>query len=331
MIRQWREEQGKLLVLDAGDLLYPTVSAVPSETQKIVMDLKAMAIVEAFNHMGCDAITIGDDDLLFGRENLLRILNQAAFPVVSANLIDAESGDSFFQAYVIKEVGGLKVGIFGLSCEPRPPLVDRFDGLTVLDPFKIAPQTVAALREKCDIIVLLSHLGYAKDMELARKIDGIHLIVGGHTGVNLSFPRIIRNTVVLQVAKRGRRLGRVDLRVRDLSRPFVNVATRDMLKRRFDQIDSNLKSLGEKSPEDTAKTERQREMLKLRKAETEKLLRSQENANDVENRIVSFTDEVAMDAACVEVLNPYLSKISEAERASRSAGQSSSGSSTVPE
>ena len=331
MIRQWREEQGKLLVLDAGDLFYPAVSAVPSETQRIMMDLKAAAIVEAFNHMGCDAITIGDDDLLFGREDLLRILNQAAFPVVSANLIGTESGDPLFQPYVIREAGGLKIGLFGLSSEPRGPLADRFDGLTVLDPFASAPRMLAILREKSDIIVLLSHLGYAKDMELARKVDGIHVIVGGHTGVNLSYPRIIRNTVVVQVSKRGRRLGRIDIRIKDVSRPFVNVATREMLKRRLHQIDYTLDSLGEKSAEDTAKTERQREMLKLRKAETEKVLRSQENANEIENRIVPLTDEIAMDAGCAEVLNPYLNKISEAERASRSAGQSSSGSSTAAE
>jgi len=162
-------------------------------------------------------------------------------------------------------------------------------------------------------------------------VDGIHVIVGGHTGVNLSYPRIIRNTVVVQVSKRGRRLGRVDLRIKDVSRPFVNVATREMLKRRLHQIDCTLDSLGEKSAEDTAKTERQREMLKLRKAETEKILKSQENANEVENRIVSLTDDVVMDAACIEVLNPYFSKMSEAERASRSAGQPSSGSSTAAE
>lgn len=190
---------------------------------------------------------------------------------------------------------------------------------------------VAILQKECDLIVLLSHLGYAKDMELARKIDGIDLIVGGHTGVNLSYPRIIRDTVVLQVAKRGRRLGRIDLRIRDLSRPFVNVATRDMLKKRLDEIDSRLASLGEKSPEDTAKTKRQREMLTLRKAETERLLKSQADANEILNRIVPLTDDVMMDAACVEVLDPYLNKASETERAFRSVGPSSSGSSTVAE
>jgi 2',3'-cyclic-nucleotide 2'-phosphodiesterase (5'-nucleotidase family) len=329
MIRQWRAEQEELLVLDAGDLLYPTVAAVPVEAQRVIMHVKAMAIVDAFNHMGCDAITIGDDDLLFGSEDLLKILNQAAFPVVSANLIDAGSGDSFFQPYVIRKLAGLRVGIFGLSGEPRAPLVDRFDGLTVSDPFEIAGQTVAALRDKSDIIVLLSHLGYAKDMELARKIDGIHFIVGGHTGVNLSHPRIIRNTVVLQVAKKGTRLGRIDIKIRGLSRSFVNAATREMLRRRLGDIKVQLESLGEEGPQDSARSRRQREMLKQRGAEMERVLASQENANEVINRIIPLHDEIPADTECQKILDPYLNKISQAVSASVTAAQVSSGSSAA--
>ena len=212
MIRKWKQEQKNLLVLDAGDLLYPRASKPPSQDGKAVMNLKAMAIVAAFNHMGCDAITIGEDDLLWGKENLLEIIKGREFSVVSANLIDGESGKPLFRPYVIKQMGGFKVGIFGLF--PKSPRKEgQFSGLTVLEPFGIAQKMVSTVRREADFVILLSHLGYAKDLELARKVEGINVIAGGHNGINLSHPRIIENTVVLQVGNRGRYLGRIDITI----------------------------------------------------------------------------------------------------------------------
>ncbi len=60
---------------------------------------------------------------------------------------------------------------------------------------ELGPQT--------DLIILLSHLGYPKDMELAQKISGIHIIIGSHTGVDLTNPPVIKNTVIVQNSSKG--------------------------------------------------------------------------------------------------------------------------------
>jgi 2',3'-cyclic-nucleotide 2'-phosphodiesterase (5'-nucleotidase family) len=62
---------------------------------------------------------------------------------------------------------------------------------------------VKELQPKSDFIVLLSHLGYPKDLELAQAVSGIHLIVGAHTGMNLVYPPLIRDTILLQTATKG--------------------------------------------------------------------------------------------------------------------------------
>lgn len=325
MIKKWKEEQKNLLILDGGDLFYPPFSQPPSEDRKTVMNLKAEAIVAVFNQMGTDAITIGESDLLWGKENLLGILKGAEFPVVSANLLDSRSGTPLFQPYLIKQMQGLRVGIFGLFSKSYIT-GDELTGLTVLEPPDSARQMVSTLRKKADFVILLSHLGYAQDLELAKKVDGINVIVGGHTATNLSHPRIIRNTIVLQVTRKGRYLGKVDLKIKDPARPFFDVATRDMLGKRLQQIETRLKALGEEASEDTAENKKKRETLERRKTDAEKALGLYENHNEMVNQIVPLTDKISADAECDRILKPYLLQISKAEKKAPPKGTSSPGS-----
>ncbi|NIS71804.1 MAG: hypothetical protein GTO12_23585 [Proteobacteria bacterium] len=309
MIDRWRAEQKNLLILDAGDLLYPRVSEPVSQDKTKTFNLQARAIIEAFNFMGCDAITVGEDDFLLGKENLLKVLDEAKFPVVSANLLDGESKATLFRPYVIKTIENLRIGIFGLS--PKPDSQDeRFHGLLVGDPKETARKVISELKETTDFTVLLSHLGYPKDLELAKELDGINVIVGGHTGINLNYPRIVRNTVILQVANRGRYLGRVDLSINDLSQPFVNVKMKDTLQKRLAQIERRLEEL-EQNPTKNQKNEQIRERFLKHKAETEKIMKTYEEGNKMVNEVVPLRDTIQDNPECQKILAPYLDQISE--------------------
>jgi 2',3'-cyclic-nucleotide 2'-phosphodiesterase (5'-nucleotidase family) len=325
MIRRWEQERENLLIVDAGDLFYPVLSEPPSEDSKAVMGLKARAIVAAFNHMGADAITLGEGDLLWGMDTLSEIIKDAEFPVVVANLIDKGSGAPVFRPYVVRQIQGLRVGIFGLFPRPRSKAEGRLNGITTLEPVKVATQIVSTLKEEADFVILLSHLGYPEDLELAKKVDGLNVIVGGHTGINLSHPRIIRNTMILQVASKGRYLGRADLRVHDPSQPFVNVATRQVLQRRLELIGARLEALGREGAEDSSESTRKRQTLERQKTEATRLLKSYEGHNELVNQIVPLTDEIPGDEKCETVLEPYLLQISKAEEAKSVKGESAPG------
>ncbi len=140
---------------------------------------KTHLIIESFNLMGYDAMGIGDDDLTLGKEFLLEISRKANFPFVCSNLLDEASGKNLFQTFLIKEINGLRVGLFSLLLPDffTSPSDPRKKGLNFRSPLETAQAMVRELKPKTDLIILLSHLGYAKDIELAQRVqrDPCHL------------------------------------------------------------------------------------------------------------------------------------------------------------
>jgi 2',3'-cyclic-nucleotide 2'-phosphodiesterase (5'-nucleotidase family) len=101
---------------------------------------KADLIIESFNRMGYDGVGIGDDDLSLGKKFLLEVSKKAKFPFLSSNLMDEESGTLLFQPYLLKEVNGLRVGIFSVISPDTflGPSDPRMKGLIFWDPVEAA-------------------------------------------------------------------------------------------------------------------------------------------------------------------------------------------------
>jgi len=263
---------------------------------------KARLIVESFNLMGYDAMGIGDDDLTLGKEFLLEISRKANFPFLCSNLVDEGSGKNLFQTFLIKEINGLRVGLFSLlSPDFFPnPSDPRKKGLNLLPPVETAQAMVRELKPKTDLIILLSHLGYAKDMELAQKVQGIQVISGGHTGINLAYPPVIRNTIVLQTASRGMFGGRMDLTFYDNESAFYNSATRVSLENNVKSYDDRLNS--------KAITEAERSQLRKAKEETERTLNQLRGKNQFTNHILSLQEQMKEDPAIKKMIETYKSR-----------------------
>jgi 2',3'-cyclic-nucleotide 2'-phosphodiesterase (5'-nucleotidase family) len=180
---------------------------------------KAEQIIGAFNIIGCDALNIGDNDLAEGKEYLLKRAEESNFPFISANLIDTTSGKPLFEPYIIKEVDGLRVGIFGLITHRAK--LDTPD-LLIDDPFETATRVVGELKGKCDLVIALTHLGVNDDKKLAQQVPGINIIVGGHSNSKLETPLRVNDTIILQAYLQGRYLGRLDLTIRNGSLDFLD-------------------------------------------------------------------------------------------------------------
>ena len=136
------------MVLDAGDLLFKKYSApIPTNESKAAGE-KASLIVEAFSLMGYDAMGVGDDDLSLGKEVLLQVSKKAKFPILSSNVLNEASGRPLFQTTLIKELNGLKVGIFSLlSPEAFLNASDpRRKGLIIQSPVETARAMVNELK-----------------------------------------------------------------------------------------------------------------------------------------------------------------------------------------
>jgi 5'-nucleotidase / UDP-sugar diphosphatase len=163
------------LVVDAGDVFTGTIYGM------IYKGLADLAYMEAF---GVQAQTIGNHEFDNGPKQLADYIKNATFPVVSAN-IDA-SGNADLKDLIKKsttlEIGGQKVGIVGVTTPDTPITSSPGDTVKFLPALPSVQAEVDRLRGTgITKIILLSHLGYLQDLELAKGLKGVGVIVGGHS------------------------------------------------------------------------------------------------------------------------------------------------------
>lgn len=182
LVRREREAEPGLLLFDSGDF---------SQGSPYYTLFKGDVEVGLMNMMRYDAATLGNHEFDFGLDNLARLLRKARFPVVCANYdFSGTPLEGLVKPYVVIEREGLRVGVFGLS--PRlDGLVakENYGGVVYNDPVEAARKAVKALRsgERCDVVVCLSHLGWAQaqpdidDSTMIAGTQGIDLVLGGHS------------------------------------------------------------------------------------------------------------------------------------------------------
>jgi 2',3'-cyclic-nucleotide 2'-phosphodiesterase (5'-nucleotidase family) len=200
------------LVLDAGDALHG---------QTIATLVEGESIIKIFNEIGYDAMTAGNHDFNYGKERLLELSEMADFPILGANVYK-ENYENFLPEYVIKEVGGVKVGIFGLAT-PETKFKSHpknTEGLEFFDSVIIGKLMVAKLQDKADVIVALSHLGLDQSSTersdlIAEYVDGIDLIVDGHSHTVLEEGMMVGDTMIVQAGEYDKNVGHVDILVKN--------------------------------------------------------------------------------------------------------------------
>jgi 2',3'-cyclic-nucleotide 2'-phosphodiesterase (5'-nucleotidase family) len=159
------------LLLDAGDLFESRVPAV--------LESRGRVLVDFVQRLGYDAITLGDNAFTrIPRTDLRASVSAFGIPVVSANLLDLEtgapSGSPFGPPHVVLERYGLRIGIIGIYAERD---LTKF-GVRVLDPFDALARSLAALRGKTDCIVVIAH-GDKKNLRRIAAEDGVDLLIMG--------------------------------------------------------------------------------------------------------------------------------------------------------
>jgi 2',3'-cyclic-nucleotide 2'-phosphodiesterase (5'-nucleotidase family) len=228
-IKSVRAEKPSALLLDAGDVFSGTL---------YFNEFKGLADLEFMNLAGYDAMTFGNHEFDVGTEVLSNFVKGASFPFVSANVdftndanlksryhngltTDNPAGGQIYNG-IIKVVNGEKIGIFGLTTEETPTISSPGDGVVFKNYLTEARKSVAALEAQgVNKIIALTHIGYDdsldwdNDLELAKQVEGIDVIVGGHTHTKLDAPVFITSkaepTVIVQANEYNKFLGTLDV------------------------------------------------------------------------------------------------------------------------
>jgi len=194
--------------------------------------------------MGYDAVTIGNHEYDYGTEILADYLTAAGYPaahqqtVVLASNTRPPAGHPLAEGLLrdtawVQLDNGLTVGLFGLLGRDAEAVAGDTGAVEFLDRHETAREMVAALRAGgADLIVALTHSGDREDVELARDVPGIDVIVGGHSHTVLHEPIIEGKTIIVQAGYSGSYLGQLELaydrgtgelrlRNRENNRPFL--------------------------------------------------------------------------------------------------------------
>ncbi|MCY4023937.1 MAG: 5'-nucleotidase C-terminal domain-containing protein [Anaerolineaceae bacterium] len=220
VVRQIRDEVANSLLLDGGDRFTGTLFHIQWMGQDSA---------QIMNMIGYDAMTLGNHEFDNGDDVLAAFIDALEFPVVTANVDFSESPHlaGKIEPMVTLDVAGESIGIIGLVtpdseilASPGPELVFEHDLATVAQN-AVDDLTAAGVNK----IILLTHIGYEADIEVAQQVSGVDVVVGGHTNTFLSnrytgaigeYPTVLESAsgepvLVVQASARTHYLGRLDL------------------------------------------------------------------------------------------------------------------------
>lgn len=209
LIKTLRKSSPNVLLVDSGAFF--AGGLMDEYTQSTELDMARTQIaLNAMGRMKYDAAALGDEEFNFGRKFLEDGLRSGAVPVLSAN-VDCPNVSPF----IIKELSGVKVGIIGAT---PVSAAAKSGGIPVVEPKAAIARAITDVKGRgADIVVLLSHLGEADDLELIKAVDGIDVIVIGNGRSKQESHSMVGKTLVLRPSWQGRRLGKAVLNIKDRS------------------------------------------------------------------------------------------------------------------
>lgn len=200
------ERPGAVLALDNGDTFHGTHLAVSTRGEALLAPVNALGLAAMTAHW----------EFAWGPAHVEQLAAGLDHPLLAANCYRESDGTRPFPASHTVEIGGLRVAIIGIAAT----IIDKSmpahfsEGVRFTDGIEEARTLAGELRgQGADLVVLLSHLGLPQDEALAAAVDGIDVILSGHTHNRLSRPVEANGSLVIQSGCHGAFIGRLDLTV----------------------------------------------------------------------------------------------------------------------
>jgi 5'-nucleotidase/UDP-sugar diphosphatase len=220
-INRVRHEEKNVLYCIAGDMVQGSL---------IDAEYKGISTMEIMNYLAPDIVTLGNHEFDYGLPHLLFLEKMANFPIVNANLYITQYNKRLFKPYVILNVDGFDILFIGIITEK---VIDMLKTDNMLSSFITLQEAASEVGKICnayknddiDLTVLLTHIGYDSDKELAALLDpawGVDMIIGGHSHTLLEQPAVVNNILIAQAGTGTDQVGRFDITVDDDTNGIVD-------------------------------------------------------------------------------------------------------------
>ncbi len=226
LIKQVQGEEKLTFLFDAGDIY--TGALAQATEGKLAFDI--------YSHVGYDAVNIGNHEFEYGWETLNSVMPRANFPFLNANIYYENTDIQFAQPYTIIERDNFRIGvigIMGIDAFMNTMNAQHRKGLEVRDPTPIVQYYVNLIKDEVDLVIVLTHQnrpapmqtdkeadpevqrGFDEDYEMAGKLNGVDIILGGHSDNGLWEPVRHPDTgiIICQTFGQGKYLGYLKLSV----------------------------------------------------------------------------------------------------------------------
>jgi 5'-nucleotidase/UDP-sugar diphosphatase len=213
-LREELERSGtEVWLVDAGDFTNGTAFST---------EYHGEADAAAMNATGYTFGALGNHEFNSSLSTLKRLIRMFQYPVLCANAIENSTGEPLTQGFAIRELGPLKIGVFGLVTRSASGYPAAREGVTISGEIETSRKMVKALRPEADILIAISHCGEKVDEQIAGEVPEVNVIIGGHSHSRLPIGEIVwhsdelktdqvNGTVVVQAYQWGGELGRLDL------------------------------------------------------------------------------------------------------------------------
>ena len=193
-----------VLLLDAGDAWH-------DYRRPIDAVWGAEAMIEWMNRMGYAAMALGNHELYWGRERVAKLVEQATFPLLAANLTRRGGLSVPWAPAARVDAGGLAVRIFGVITGELLPYLD--DPWMHHQPPESTLDRWLTVEPPADLTIVLAHLSVDEAIHIAQRVSDIDLIITGHSHERTHTPIDVKGTAIVQAGAFARYFGRIRLDV----------------------------------------------------------------------------------------------------------------------
>jgi len=220
-INKVRQEEGNVLYIISGDMVQGSL---------IDSEYKGISTIEIMNYLAPDVVTLGNHEFDYGLPHLLFLEKMANFPIVNANLYIKKYYKRLMNPYLIIKKAGFDILFTGIITEKvidsiaQDKLIGSFISLKEASQ-EIGKITNAYKNDDIDLTIILTHIGFESDIELAKILKpewGVDLIIGGHSHTILKQPHKVNGIYIAQAGVGTNQVGRFDLLVDDDTNSIVD-------------------------------------------------------------------------------------------------------------